>query len=65
MSKLETGANEIIVGTIFTVVVAAVVITQNAQSLGGDLNYYLLTLVPLGMAIGLFRRGFRLASGSN
>lgn len=63
MASLVKGAVDIVVGLILLTVVAAVIATQNATTLGSALNYTIVGFITTGLAIALLVRGFLSVGG--
>lgn len=58
MGSLVKATVEIVVGIILLTVIAAVILTQNAATLGGALNVTIVGFITTAVAIGLMVKGF-------
>ncbi len=58
MGSLIEATVEIVVGIILLTVIAAVILTQNAGTLGGTLNVTIVGFITTAVAIGLMVKGF-------
>jgi len=65
MASLIDKAVELTVGFILLVVLAGVIITQNATTLGSTLAWTIVGFITVAFAIGLMVKAFGIAKGSS
>lgn len=63
MASIMDNAIELVVGFILLTVLAGVVITQNAETLGSSLAWSVVGFVTVAFAIGLLVKAFKISKG--
>jgi len=59
MADVFDRAFEIVGGVVSLIVAASVITTQNAQTLGSDLNVLIITFIPTFLGLALLRNALK------
>ena len=63
MDSILDNAIELVIGFILLVVLAGIIITQNAGTLGSSLAWTVVGFLVVAFAIGLLVKAFKIAKG--
>lgn len=63
MASIMDNAIELVIGFILLIVLAGIIITQNAETLGSSLAFTVVGFLVVAFAIGLLVKAFKIARG--